>query len=144
MRNAFGGDVHEYVDPVELINGSIVIEDGEDWPPVEDFGPRYVYGLRIDESRARRLRFAQHGISSKNTCAPLSTWTYMDVFAYLLEHGLPIHPAYAQSMGGALSPEWLRVAPLGGLRGVGRGRRAWEWHYYPDEMSALGISGEGR
>lgn len=122
---------------VEQSADGLVFDDAKEWPPAADHGPRYIYGLRADESRARRLRFWFHGENSKNTCAPISLWSHMDVFAHLLLRELPIHPAYAMSRGGALSPEWLRVAPIGGHRGTGMGRRQWEAFYYQDVLDRI-------
>lgn len=94
------------------------------------FGRRYVSGVRADESGARTLRMRRHGFSSRNTCAPIGWWSCADVFAYLHEHALPLHPAYAMSMGGVIAREYLRVGTLGGRGGAGHGRREWEQRYY--------------
>ena len=91
-----------------------------------------IYGLRADESSGRRQRARFVGESSANTCAPLTWWSGMDVFAYLAANDLPIHPAYAMSRGGLLDPCRLRVAPIGSVEGTGMGRREWERHYYPE------------
>lgn len=144
---AYPGRYHEYTAPGPLpVDGSL--PTGARRPSyalaAAAHGDRYVSGIRGEESRARRLRQRGHGANSKRTSAPITTWTAKDVFAYLHRYDLPVHPAYAQSMGGRLDRDWLRVASLGGLRGIGHGRRRWEWDYYPDEMAALGITGEGR
>jgi phosphoadenosine phosphosulfate reductase len=107
-------------------------------PAEEAFGPRYISGVRSEESNTRAMREAVWGVSSANTCAPITRWTAIDVFAFLRLHDLPVHPAYACSHGGALDRRWLRVAYLGGARGRGAGREEWERSYYRDEMDALG------
>jgi len=119
---------------------------GRVWPVWGDFrvaadrfGRRYISGIRSEESRTRRLRVAKWGTTTTNTCAPIARWTGRDVFAYLLRHDLPVHPAYAMSRGGLLERQWLRVAPLGGDRGIGMGRREWEMHYYQPELAALAL-----
>ena len=101
------------------------------------FGDRHISGVRAQESRARRLRTARWGVSTERTCAPLSRWTAAEVFAYLHTHDLPVHPAYAQSVGGLLDREHLRVGALGGSRGTGHGRREWEQRYYREELAAI-------
>ena len=106
-------------------------------PAKKAFGPRYVSGIRSEENKARDIRQCVWGVSSPNTCAPITRWTAVDVFAWLALHDLPIHPAYACSHGGALDRRWLRVAYLGGGRGRGAGREEWERAYYREEMDAL-------
>lgn len=103
------------------------------------WGARHVSGVRAAESHARRMRDVVHGTTSANTCAPLSRWSTADVYAVACGLGLPLHPAYAMTMGGLLDRQHLRVASLGGLRGTAMGRREWEWRYYRDELEALGI-----
>lgn len=103
-------------------------------------GPRYISGIRADESAQRKRRFMAHSENSLNTSAPLSTWKAGDVWAYLHEHDLPIHPVYAMSMGGTFERDRLRVASLGGKRGRGFGRFEHEQAYYRDEMIRLGLA----
>lgn len=115
-----------------LDSGEWGIDEGYDphWHAYHREHPRHVLGLRADESRARRLRARLFGVSTANTCAPLSFWTGADVFAYLYAHELPVHPTYAMSIGGAIERERLRVAALGGDPGRGFGRAEWEERYY--------------
>lgn len=96
----------------------------------ERFGDRYVSGVRAEESRARRVSLATHGIDTGRACRPIARWSTAQVFAYSQAHGLPLHPAYAMTMGGMLPREHLRVAALGGERGRGHGREEWERRYY--------------
>lgn len=103
----------------------------------ERYGNRHVSGVRAAESAGRRLRMRVHGPSTDRTCAPIGWWSTSAVFAYLHARGLPVHPAYAMTMGGALDRERLRVASLGGARGAGFGRREWERRYYPERMRTI-------
>lgn len=103
----------------------------------ERFGDRHISGVRAAESRGRTMRMRVHGESTGRTCAPIGWWPTADVWAYLHAHDLPVHPAYAMSMRGALDRDHLRVAHIGGERGTGRGRREWERMYYRDALSAL-------
>lgn len=100
-------------------------------------GDRYASGVRADESGVRKLRMMTHGVDSGRTCAPIGWWNASDVFAYLWAFGLPVHPAYACSLGGLLDRSKLRVASLGGQRGTGWGRAEWERRYYRAEVNAL-------
>ena len=101
------------------------------------FGDRHVSGVRADESRVREESARAHGVATERTCRPILRWSAQEVFAWHALHDLPLHPAYAMTMGGALDRTRLRVASLGGERGTGHGRRSWERQYYPDEMDAL-------
>lgn len=98
---------------------------------------RYCSGIRAQEACRRRDRMQRHGYETRLTCAPLGWWTAADVFAYLHAHQLPVHPAYAYTMHGAWDRERLRVDALWGPTGQSSGRRAWEAHYYPDELEAM-------
>lgn len=104
---------------------------------VERHGDAYISGVRGSESKARSLRMRRHGVSTDRTCAPLGWWTASDVFAWLHMRGLPVHPAYACTLGGRLDRGRIRVSTLGGERGTGHGRREMEWRYYPEEMATL-------
>lgn len=103
------------------------------------WGDRYLSGVRADESHARAMRLRGHGETTARTCAPLSRWSTADVYAAAHGLGLPLHPAYAMTLGGRLPREHLRVATIGGSRGSERGRREWEWQYYRDRLDEHGI-----
>jgi phosphoadenosine phosphosulfate reductase len=96
------------------------------------FGGRYMSGIRGEESGQRQRRMMTFGAATSGTCAPIGWWTGLDVFAYLVANSLPIHPAYACTLNGAIDPQRIRVASLGGQRGTGRGRSEWEERYYPE------------
>lgn len=100
--------------------------------------PRYISGIRANESIARTRRYHAYGVSSRNTCAPLSRWSAQDIFAYLAKYDLPVHPNYAMLGGGRYPREHLRVASLGGIRGREMGRYEWEWEYYGDILRQTG------
>ena len=95
------------------------------------FGDRYLSGIRGAESASRRKRMRYYGHSTAKTCAPLGYWSARDVYAYLYAHDLPVHPAYAQSLGGVLDRDRLRVAFLGLRHGTEFGRHELETVYYP-------------
>ncbi len=99
-------------------------------------GAYYMSGVRAEESSTRALAIARYGTASAGSARPIARWTGVDVFAYLHKHDLPVHPAYAMSMGGTIDRRHLRVASIGGVRGTGRHRRIWEETYYPDVIDA--------
>lgn len=100
---------------------------------------RYACGVRAEESGTRRKAVGRHGLVSRNTCRPIGHWSTVDVFAYLARHDLPVHPAYAMTMGGALDRARIRVGTIGGVGGSGFGRAQWERAYYPEVVAQLGL-----
>lgn len=98
---------------------------------------RYVSGVRGEESSVRELRMARWGEATATTCAPIGRWRGEHVFAYLAKYDLPVHPAYAQTLGGTLDRIRLRVGSIGGSHGTGHGRAEWERHYYRDVVEAM-------
>lgn len=101
------------------------------------YGKRYLSGVRSEESTPRKKRMKRWGESTKNTCAPIGWWRHEEVFAYLHKYRLPVHPAYACTMGGRYPREDIRVSTIGGYRGSGFGRREWESVYYGDVVSRV-------
>lgn len=96
------------------------------------FGARHISGIRGEESRIRTMVQARWGDAGPSACRPIGQWLATHVFAYLYRENLPVHPAYAMSMGGSKDRRWLRVSSIGGVRGADRGRAEWETYYYPD------------
>lgn len=96
------------------------------------YGANHISGVRRYEAAGREKHFRASGGETDRTLAPLIRWTGDDVFAYLAEHDLPVHPVYAMSMGGVIDRSKLRVASLRGRSGAGMGRREWEDLYYPE------------
>lgn len=94
------------------------------------FGRRYVSGVRAEESSTRRMAVGSHGLVSRNSCRPIGTWGHQHVFAYLAGRHLPVHPAYACTMNGAIDRADIRVSTIGGERGRRFGRGEWERRYY--------------
>lgn len=91
---------------------------------------RYISGVRAEESGVRKLSALTHGVATERTCRPILHWRAEHVFGYLHRHGLPVHPAYACSLGGTIDRGRLRVSSLEGSRGTGHGRAEWERRYY--------------
>jgi len=117
----------------------------EDAPDFDALGQvlagRHVSGIRAEESRIRRISIHHRGPVTVNTCRPLARWQAVDVFAFLHREGLPLHPAYAMTMGGHYDRRWIRVHPLGtATRAQSAVYRhdwaAWEDTYYPDVIAA--------
>lgn len=102
------------------------------------YGARHISGIRAEESKIRRIVQGRWGDASTGACRPIGRWTAVEVFAYLHARQLPVHPAYAMSVGGRLDRRWLRVASIGGVRGADRGRAEWEATYYPDIVQRRG------
>jgi phosphoadenosine phosphosulfate reductase len=97
---------------------------------------RHLMGIRAEES-AGRARRVEQGAWRGPSCVPLGPWTADDVYAYLTRHALPVHPAYACSLDGALDRGRIRVTELGEDEGVSHGRADWEQRYYGPELTEL-------
>lgn len=106
------------------------------------FGERRATGLRADESSVRRMSIAYLGVDTGRSVRPLAKWALSDVFAYLAERKLPVHPAYGCLGGGRWPRHRIRVHGLGGRRGDSRGRREWEQEYYGDVLRRMNAQKE--
>ena len=98
----------------------------------------HVTGIRADESAKRCRRVAVFGLETEYSFAPLAYMTVQDVFAYLYEHELPVHPVYAMTGGGRWDKYRLRVSAIGNPEGRGVGRLQWEREYYGDVLNRMG------
>ena len=125
---------------------TVIAEDeGDQWPhwgggigiADEMFGRRAVHGVRRQESSVRRLSAMVHGISTAHMCRPILNWSSDEVFAYLCQNDLPVHPNYAMLGGGRWPRDWIRVGSIGGPRGRGIGRDEWEREYYGDVLRRI-------
>lgn len=98
----------------------------------------HVTGIRADESAKRERRVRVFGLETEHSFAPLAYLTAQDIFAYLEENGLPVHPVYAMTGGGRWDKYRLRVSAIGNPEGRGVGRLAWEREYYGDVLNRMG------
>lgn len=98
----------------------------------------HVTGIRADESAKRNRRVRIFGLETEFSFAPLAYMTVQDIFAYLYENGLPVHPVYAMTGGGRWDKYRLRVAAIGNPEGRGMGRLQWEREYYGDILARMG------
>jgi phosphoadenosine phosphosulfate reductase len=96
-----------------------------------------IHGVRAAESSERSLSAAVHGVSTARMCRPILRWSGLDVFAFIEQMGLPLHPSYAMVGGGRWQRDRIRVGTLGGVRGNGIGRAEWEQEYYGDVLRRL-------
>jgi phosphoadenosine phosphosulfate reductase len=108
------------------------------WSAIRDASERIgkfrILGIRAAESAGRNIRCQIWNESSPNACAPIAWWTTQDVFAFLCQHDLPVHPAYACLGAGRWDREYLRVSEIGDSRGRAMGRDSWEMEYYPEQI----------
>lgn len=69
-------------------------------------------GLRAEESGKRRRRIKQRlYITDIPECWPLATWSWLDVWAYIVSHGLPYLGAYDQ-MGPLIGWQHARTSTI--------------------------------
>lgn len=117
-----------------------IVEPDEPWPHW-GFGlkeiphKRSIHGVRAAESSERELSACVHGVATDNKCRPILRWKTGQVFAYIEQNGLPLHPAYACTGGGRWDRDRIRVGTLGGERGNGIGRSEFEREYYGDALN---------
>lgn len=108
---------------------------------LRDLKKRYgahVTGIRADESAKRNRRVRVFGLETEYSFAPLAYMTVKDIFAYLYDNGLPVHPVYAMTGGGRWDKYRLRVSAIGNPEGRGVGRLQWEREYYGDVLNRMG------
>ncbi len=107
---------------------------------LEDLNRRrgvHVTGIRADESGKREKRFAVFGMETVNSFAPFQFLTQAEIFGYLHEHDLPIHPNYAMLGGGRWQRHRIRTAAIGNKEGDGMGRTEWEREFYGDVLNRM-------
>jgi 3'-phosphoadenosine 5'-phosphosulfate sulfotransferase (PAPS reductase)/FAD synthetase len=86
---------------------------------------RRIWGLRKDESIARKVRTGVDGNHNQHRLAPIRDWSTDDVWAYIVTHGLPWLSIY----------DYLGPSARNGLIGIGgseNGRLAFLKQYYPE------------
>ena len=96
------------------------------------FGPANMSGMRGEESAKRKKMQRGGSWATERRLAPLIDWPTSHIWAYAAANGLPLHPSYAMTGGGALDRDWQRVSTLTGEDGIGMGRREWERAAYPE------------
>lgn len=98
-------------------------------------------GLRIAESKARRMHLASRGPlyrlkSGEWRCCPIWRWEASDVFAYHVQQGLEINPCYLQNR--FRTPEEIRLSwALPTPSGLVHGDLQHMRHYYPEQFQRL-------
>jgi phosphoadenosine phosphosulfate reductase len=103
----------------------------------KDYGIKCILGIRQDESPSRTLSAMKFGVSSKSKCRPLLRWSIKDIFSYLENFELPVHPNYAMLGGGRYTRDRIRVGPL--MMGSQKGAELWEKEYYGDLLNRLSV-----
>lgn len=98
----------------------------------------HITGIRADESAKRERRIRVFGLETEHSFAPLAYMKVHDIFAFLYENNLPVHPVYAMTRGGEFDKYRLRVSAIGNPEGRGVGRLIWEKEYYGDILNRMG------
>jgi phosphoadenosine phosphosulfate reductase len=102
-------------------------------------------GLRSAESRRRKIVIAKHGPICKSKrfgCGiawPMRRWSAADVFAYIDDHGLPLHPAYSRT--GWAERDEIRVSWLWDISRESKGDLEYLRRYYPDVYQRVRTAG---
>ena len=98
------------------------------FPPADERWDIAIVALRREESlrRRRRMDAGTAGIKRGRESWPMADWTWLDVWAYIVEHGIPYHPVYD------------RQAELG----IGYDRSRYHWSFSGDPRAeALAVDG---
>lgn len=99
-------------------------------------------GLRKEESHARRLDGNVHGpIFRKRDgmlrCTPIADWGWQDVFAFICQHKLPLHPIYSASLYGLENRGRIRLSWWLSTDHWRHGEVAWVRRNYPQVWAAI-------
>lgn len=99
-----------------------------------------VLGMRAEESKARRQCFRARGLTYRahglTVCNPIGWWTTRDVWAYLVDRGIPWHPLYDCESHGE-TRETLRNGGWLSVHGCNDARVPWLREHYPDQYRQL-------
>lgn len=128
-------DIHSAVTTGHTHVGKIWDETMERWWQQSGY-TGMLWGLRDEESRARKINTKRRGVLYQNTdgrwkCAPFSSWEGRDVYAYCAAHGVDLHPLYRCIRYNAKDPSRVRKAMwIPGSHGA-MGAMIWLRTYYP-------------
>lgn len=96
-------------------------------------------GLRADENSYRRVHLRSHGVLYRTRagiwqCNPVAWWSWLDVWAYIVSHGLDYNHAYDRLAEIGVQPARQRIGPYATERALGYGqleilRRGWPAEY---------------
>lgn len=114
----------------------------------EKYGAGLLWGLRMAESRSRRVQLAAskgvyHRSDGVVTCAPLWRWDDLDIWGYLFANNVPVCPTYERMAEIGIPERDRRVGRMIGRRmsrsWVDGLRRGWptEWSRLTNELPWL-------
>ncbi len=93
----------------------------------------YAVGLRREQSEERQNVAKAETVDGRMKLSPLADWTHDRVWAYIREHGVPVHPLYAR---GYLS---IGCEPCTRAVHAGEPERAGRWWWEDDDAKECGI-----
>lgn len=99
-------------------------------------------GLRAEESKGRAMDGITHGAIYRRKdgllrCLPLLRWTWQEVFAYIAEHSLPLHPIYSARLLGLEHRGRIRLSWWASTDHHRHGEIAWVRDNYPEIYQRL-------
>lgn len=111
----------------------------------EQLGPGELWGVRADESAARRALYARSGrrdgvvARADGTVAygPIWNWPDTDVWAYVGREGLPVNPVYAKLAALGVPESSRRVSHMIDGSHLERGRLTWLRRGWPTLFEQL-------
>lgn len=110
---------------------------------VEHFGfDGVAMGLRMDESSHRYLSLRKTSLRKTHYdnlwhVYPIRSWTWQDVWSYILANNLPYHPGYQRMIEAGVPPEQARVGPLTANRVYAFGILATLKYLWPETWNAF-------
>lgn len=104
-----------------------------DWDGIPEYAKSMNYemvflGLRQDENAYRKFHLRKFGslffaaLDDCWHCSPISTWTWQDVWAYIVSNDLDYNRAYDRLDEIGIEPERQRIGPLAQRRVLGYGQ----------------------
>lgn len=111
----------------------------------ERFGQGRIWGLRAEESRARRMLLVpRHGSftnkSGETITSPVWDWSTPQIFAYLKKNNIPENPLYEKMRSLGVEEKGLRVGSIIDGSNLDYGRITWLKRGWPDIYDRLRIA----
>lgn len=111
----------------------------------ESFGSGRIWGLRMEESRERKMLLLPRKGSFETkegytVTSPVWNWSSHQIFAYLNKKAIPLNPIYAKLQGLGVEEKGLRVGTILDGGNLDYGRVTWLKRGWPELYDQLRIA----